>query len=939
MPNDQNAIFGNNNNVEPQTNQQTTAPVQSEPQGSINTPRISPEQSPQRGVAKNEPLVPPTPRAQMPKNINPPHFSEQTELLFVTLNNMTKAGSQNRSRIVVSGDTGLGKTTYIEQLGRILGLESIIIEVPHLVEEHLINIPYLIKKLDNSEEQEYSFYNSEVNFKNKENAPPDANNYSVIQAESSLITSLRNLRKIPDAQYPAYIETKLNHYEKELIKSFLEENGQKTGMAMLNNARSHWDRLLFIDEYFRTTTPVIRSLLRGILDGRIGNDYIPPKTYAMYASNLEDTSGSIEKPEKYHEFDLKEKEIPSFENWIYFTVAGGVAKNIHWNEPVIEAFKKNMKDEHVSMNDVVRTSPRRWSEILFYLNNLYPFKGPDDVNIAYTHIKTQFQDDARNISGGFKVFEDILKDLAKQSGVSAALRPIPATKWRDILFNVVNSAVQIGSSKKYVPVVQGEPGIGKTAIVPRLESDSPGNYNLRTISIPCNTIRPDDLTGLTTPREEVRNGKRVKVTEFGKPPLLTLIEKLLLSKIEIYKQLLKERENRGELQGKTAEQAYQDWDSQKYKFCVFFDEFNRVTDQRVFNSLRKLILTKEFNERYRLDPSTVVIAAMNPGDSETMELTSHFKDAIEIIHAEASWSDFVAFMDNVEFPEAEKQTNPSLNSLAINIGKKFIHKLPTADFVSQTDQPTEKEFHWWSGSPKNIRISPRLLGDKTRNMMTVIHNVTETLEEKGLFNQDNLDQIKNQLINRIWRSSFEPMVRSRFYLELGINQVSEGLEKAFKIYLKKIIDDTLVIKNVEDISLSSILDAFVTGKTKNLGNTAMNGYVLKADKPMVYKDMNLFLDDLYANKNHDPIETLETVDKIVSSIAQATHRWKWSFGFIEALLDPIEAFLINKVIEPNAKEYDKSQGLGEAEPIISIWKNIVKTINQVDTAGGGGSNS
>ncbi|MGI0077415.1 MAG: AAA family ATPase, partial [Nitrosopumilaceae archaeon] len=56
----------------------------------------------------------------------------------------TKAGGESHGSILLSGDPGIGKTTVVSALARLFGMEIMLIEVPHITEEHIINIPFIV---------------------------------------------------------------------------------------------------------------------------------------------------------------------------------------------------------------------------------------------------------------------------------------------------------------------------------------------------------------------------------------------------------------------------------------------------------------------------------------------------------------------------------------------------------------------------------------------------------------------------------------------------------------------------------------------------------------------------------------------------------------------------------------------------------------------------
>src|SRR5665213_428603 len=88
------------------------------------------------------------------------------------------------------------------------------------------------------------------------------------------------------------------------------------------------------------------------------------------------------------------------------------------------------------------------------------------------------------------------------------------------------------------------------------------------------------------------------------------------------------------------------YNRQKYKYLIFFDELNRVADERTFNGLRKVMLDKDFGpagqehgKPLELPKSAIVVGAINPEGTGTTELTKHFRDVVDFIPAQANWQD------------------------------------------------------------------------------------------------------------------------------------------------------------------------------------------------------------------------------------------------------------------------------------------------------------
>ena len=123
--------------------------------------------------------------------------TQTIKLLEKVLGHMDQMrGGSVHGGILLSGDPGIGKTTFVEQLASLLGLQAIVIEVPHMTEEHLINIPFVVFN---------PATNSTQNFASRE-VPSNEKEYSVVLAQSALFNHIVQARQLPDAEYIKHIK-------------------------------------------------------------------------------------------------------------------------------------------------------------------------------------------------------------------------------------------------------------------------------------------------------------------------------------------------------------------------------------------------------------------------------------------------------------------------------------------------------------------------------------------------------------------------------------------------------------------------------------------------------------------------------------------------------------------------------------------------------------
>jgi len=72
-------------------------------------------------------------------------MSQVLDIIEQVLEHMyTMTEYEHHSSVMLAGDPGIGKTTFVKTLSELLGLQLTTIEIPHVSEEHLINIPFIL---------------------------------------------------------------------------------------------------------------------------------------------------------------------------------------------------------------------------------------------------------------------------------------------------------------------------------------------------------------------------------------------------------------------------------------------------------------------------------------------------------------------------------------------------------------------------------------------------------------------------------------------------------------------------------------------------------------------------------------------------------------------------------------------------------------------------
>lgn len=640
-----------------------------------------------------------------PKVTNNNLFAEQTfKMLSIMEGQAASSGIKNS--LMLTGDPGVGKTSFIRSFAKLLGLPLITVEAPHITEEHIINIPFMIIKGDKIKKD-----NASIETAGKHTLEDEATSFEIVQAESNLVTKLKTMKnqKLKDQQHITAVAK-----DKNLRNIF------KNYVRLIQQIRGSYHCILFLDEYYRNDNMKIRNILRNILNGRIGNDKIPKGTFIVYASNLDDDG--LEDIPMNNDFAEMEFKAPDKEQWFDYILKKYEENDdkkypgIKLNHQVFNKLYDVVKQSDLSHDDSgsdVRTSPRRWEQLLLYINANLPVANVKEAKILMSNVEVNFRNYIEGeVSELYPKFQRAVVELVKEtSGIDFDGSTHNQTEWKDVLEQQLATKIKMdstssdtdGEARKYVPVVSGEPGIGKTAHM----STVADNLDLHFIHIDVATLTRESTTGIPKAQQATddegkalvdKDGNPVMMTEFSKPELLDLIEKKMQEELDEEAAILPEGE-RKKGQG-------------KYKFLLLFDELTRA-DAQVFNSIRKLLLEKSFNEQFDLPAEIMVVGALNPEDEGVGELTKHTRDVVDVIPARASWAKTESYLMAQERPAGlQDQLGFDCNSATVGALKTLLAQYQSRD-EDWRGNPLAKEermFNLMEGG-NVVYVSPREITD------------------------------------------------------------------------------------------------------------------------------------------------------------------------------------------------------------------------------------
>lgn len=749
-------------------------------------------------------------------NLGTPDMEHRVEMIHDVLDNMSAPHS---TRFLIAGSTGIGKTTFVKQLSKLLGMSMIMIEVPHITEEQIINIPFMVfdQTSPKGKTMNQTF----------QTGTKDGRAYTVVLGQSFLANELHKAKLMPDAQYLARLKQ-----DPVVFKMFQMLGGTETEIPKeIHDIRQRFKVILFLDEYYRQTSDNVRNILRTILNNQIGNDKLPPHTYVLYASNLQDVGQTVEKIPTNADSKRMSFQPPTKDEWFHYMV-DTFSKDTHvaLKPEVVNAFYTAMNDEHLSYDDFkteIRTSPRRWEQLLLYVNANTPVKDSAHAAALLANVKANFQNE-ETVSTLHRMVDDIVRKVINDTGTPelAKTKALDSSDWRNTLYNQIATKIKLGDDRKYVPVVSGLPGIGKTSIMKQIAD----KLNLRLISIDCSTINPEEITGIPVP--EKTDGKMS--VSFSKPSLLQKITDEMA-------------EADAHFESAASSEQVAAYKKQKFKYLLFFDELSRVKNSTVFNSLRRVILEKSFSDHEQLPEGTIVVAAMNPHDKKgVQELTGHIKDSIDILHATPSWKAFQAHMDNYI-----NTVLADLNPQAVNITKTIMQVMQDVlmlkvKVAAENISDDSKQFYIRIGG-ENVYISPREMESMFVEVAKGIHRVIK--QSKNL----SPEQLKEKLVNTAWRKLEQTL---GFIIENKHEIESPEDLRAFKSQLEGAFDSILE-KKTEDASLAEMLDRVLNNHDLHLKDDPnFINKVKKFDANSFTEEFVNYLGNLIDKEEEKPIHAL-----------------------------------------------------------------------------------
>jgi len=738
-------------------------------------------------------------------NVKNVSFDREIEIFHDIFTNMKEKHKGNlQAGLILSGDPGVGKTSFIKMFSKIMGLELIVIETPHLVEEHIINIPFIV------------FSHGQENHRDMNMDVSSQQEFEVKLAKSSLYTSVSNAKKISDSALL------VNIYKDDNLPKLWEalEGDAKTIPHEIMLLRQRYDCILFLDEFFRQTSMSIRNMLRSILDGQIGNHNMPANVYTIYASNMDHEGGGLERIPLNTDFSQDiEFTAPNRDVWFtYLTDKFKKDQHVKLNTDLIDEFydlmgqktEEGAQKHSLSQKDLmaeVRTSPRRWEQLLLYINSSLPIKDAEDATQLLTNVRHNFRhyQTGKEAEIASAVTEVVSRLIKKTSNLDIHHKTIaPAHGWRETLKHQIQQKIKLGEHRKYIPVLSGLPGTGKTSHIQGIADE----LNMVAAYVRVDQLQPEDVIGIPLSKG---NNKDIEV-KFSEPPLYDKIMRQLNAGEAHLAEKLKKHYSPEEAKAKLKE-----FKDSSTKYIIFFDELNRPSTEKVFNGLRRVILEQSFNDQLKLPKGTVIVAAINPHDHGTIKITDHLLDVMDIIPVGMSWNKGAhstkKHLEGLNLDTRESESGPTILSLLDLFIEKFRVK---EDALQGENHGVDPHFFL------NIGSSPAYISGREYQSLYVTTTSTfdralirEMKNFTGSDNADEVEEIENRL-RKVVARVFKQFLS--FNLKKNLSEAPEFMNQLEQWFLHSpdIMIGEAFQKKATVLPFSDIVDEFFKDPKKDL---------------------------------------------------------------------------------------------------------------------------
>ena len=768
-----------------------------------------------------------------------------------------------KTTYMLAGDPGTGKTSFIKSLSTLTGIPLVVIEAPHITQEHLINIPFLV--IDGPKTRQGNLV-----------VDDSAAQMKVVQSESNLVTQLKDKRKRTPEQI-----------QREIDKNRVLKEIQPMIAKRIDKVVNSYNSILFLDEFYRTSSMKIRNVLRNILNGKIGNDRIPQGVYIIMATNVNDDG--VEDIPLNQDFHLIDYDVSSKEDFMAYMYGKyvnnpedqtqnqtqepgeegteqGTASGISIKPEVWNKFMNELTDKELGFNDEgadVRLSPRRLEQMLISIDAMLPVSSEREAKLLLAFVKNNLSNyiEEKASEPLLAKFNGIVLDLineTKPEGVNIDVvklidQPVKKSEWREQLQTEIELKIKLGDNRKYIPVVSGQPGIGKTTQMVQIAQ----NLAMGFIQVDVSNLTPEDITGM--PIADMSQGENNITTRFSDPNLYITIMKEYNAMIDDVRR-----------------------DGRKYNVVLLFDEMNRASVP-VFNAIRKVLLEKEF-EHVKLPDDIIVTGAINPTDIGAIEFTSHTRDVLDIIPSGGNFTQTFEYIKNKEDLAAiSERVGFELHSAVGNImGQLALEFKSVKDSDDNPIEDPDIQPFWWNDGSSVFYVSPREMTECVANTITQIEDSFDDMgwDIGGTYSDEDYEAYIDEAINVTAKSFVNT------FNMITLKQDIQGFTKLLGMKIlgnekfRKMFESIRTKKAANQLNLVQILKN-ANGDVSFLDKGVIGEYIKDFSSTEMIQDVSNITDEYFQNTNG--MEALENTLALFDRLAKSLERLNVSNNYTDQL--------------------------------------------------------
>lgn len=675
--------------------------------------------------------------------------------------------------ILIAGDPGEGKTSFVYALSRALQMGLIVIEAPHVAPDHIAPIPYF-------------YYNPKGKKVSSVAATKDEK--EVRLSKSKLLTDIQNAVK----------ECRSKKFDrKKAVQEVKAKFGPRWAEAveqlapLIEKVRERYCLILFVDELYRASTTNVRNILRDVvLDRKVHGAPLPKQVYVLMATNTEDIG--VQETSEHYSFEHEYFAYSPEELKDYWVNSLGV------NPAVAELVIDSCRGEDGELltgrapDGDAYASKRRLTHFALVLDQAIKTNDEDLKRLALTLARTNFQDPQ---SGDVHPLQQRLVEVTKK--LFGDLKPFDEQTWDDALEAHFKLVTSLGTDKyKHVLSLSGRPGIAKTTKIEKFAK----KHGLKFYRVSITSLGPDDTIGI--PNVNPGTGD----TSFDNPTLFSeIVEGLGITKEEL------EEAQRG------CEEKVEP------KYVVLLDEISRPASPRVLNFIRRMMLDKQINDdpRTKLPCGTIVITAMNPTDTgeSVVELSMHVKDVMDYIPAGINVDQFKQYL----FNRVKSDIAPWADETAKYLYQILADASPGVDDSDEPKEVPEEMRPFWQGI-ENVSVwtPPRFIDKAIGRTLSFFATNAERLKEQGVLNVTDPDEVVEVL-----REEFGPGAPhdlcARFaktiagYVDRKDKQAADEVFKKIYALTRERLDQilrTYMVRTAEVLPLEEIFEITASSRQK-----------------------------------------------------------------------------------------------------------------------------